>query len=178
MEQYNISDIEYLIEAFYDGKTSIEEEQILYQYFSVENKNIPTHLLAEKKIFQELFLLQKYQTPDNFKDRTSKLIDSLAAKEKNNKQKEKTKSISLFRILSIAACVSILLGGSIYTFFKLEDNNPKLTDTYTNPQDAYLKAQETLLDASTALNKGFKGIDEMNNNLEKSNKIIAKNFKL
>ena len=46
----NLVEIEALVEKYYNGETSLDEENILKEFFL--NEDVPEHLLSEKEMFK------------------------------------------------------------------------------------------------------------------------------
>lgn len=106
-KEYN--KIEELIERFFDGYTSNEEERELYSFFS--QNEIPKHLQKYKQVFEyfEEGILDETQPKSKIED---PVLQNIPAK----KQKR-----SLYTIAGIAA--SILIALSVYTI--LENKSEK-----------------------------------------------------
>ena len=75
-------------------------------------------------------------------------------------------------ISGIAASICLILSIGIYPY--LEQPKPVLTDTYSNPQDAYKEAQKALLLVSNNLNKGVSQLESAQEDMNKVNEIINK----
>jgi len=110
----NINNIKTLIEAFYEGNTSVEEEQFLFDYFA--NEEIPEELLSEKKYFEQLQKLTPVKIPERLTLKMDKLFDDL---EKHENKTSKIKQIILW-IGSAAAIIIMIFTGYYYN----QDKNP------------------------------------------------------
>jgi len=177
MENNDIQYVKKLLDAFYDGTTSLDEEKILRQYFS--GKDVPEELEVEQKIFCELFSAQGGYDFSSLEQKLDSLIEQLEDKEKSHIQSfpPKLKSIINWKwITSVAASVLIILCTGIY--FYNQNNTHKMIDTYSNPKEAYAETQKALTLVSSKLNKGFDQMGSAQKNIEKTNKIIAKNIQL
>jgi len=99
--------IEELVERFFDGQTSNEEERELYDFFSSEN--VPEHLFPYRQVFAyfETGIKEEvnYQTP-----------------ERKNIQSFRKKKITIWA--SIAASILILISFGIYHFTREKEFNP------------------------------------------------------
>eukprot|EP00825_Cyclidium_porcatum_P005505 TRINITY_DN12685_c0_g1_i1.p1 TRINITY_DN12685_c0_g1~~TRINITY_DN12685_c0_g1_i1.p1 ORF type:complete len:394 (-),score=47.96 TRINITY_DN12685_c0_g1_i1:599-1780(-) len=73
-------------------------------------------------------------------------------------------------ISGIAAGLFLILSMGLYTH--LEQQEPVLTDTYSNPNDAYKEAQKALLLVSDNLNKGVSELENAQKGMNKANKIL------
>lgn len=113
--------IKKLIEAFYNGETSVEEEKVLFDYFA--NEEIPHELISEKKYFDQLRKLDSVKIPKELPVKINNLFDSF--------EKQETKSRRLKRILvwtgSAAAIIILLITGYHYNIDRgLMDMNDSL----------------------------------------------------
>lgn len=116
-----INNIKQLIEAFYNGETSIEEEKALFDYFA--NDEVPHELISEKKYFDQLRKLDSIEIPKELPIKIDSLFDSF--------EKQETKTRRIKRILlwtsSVAAIIILLLTGYHYNMDRgLMDMNDSL----------------------------------------------------
>lgn len=167
MKEYN--HIEELLERYYDGKTSVVEEQMLKDFFTKEE--IPAHLSAEKEMFLQLAALQ---SPQGMEERLEKLIDQWDTTERRSiKAASKRRIIRLQWITSIAASLFLLFGTGWYMYM------PQLTtrqDTCATPEEAYAQAEKALVIFSTALNKGLKQMKVIQETTEKAENNFYKHL--
>ncbi len=173
----NFRQIEKLLERYFNGETSLEEEKILKDFF--KGGNIPPHLLSLKKQFEYFADEQKNNYLDERFDH--KVLDQITQNEKSN-----TRSIKLRRLYtysSIAASIIIVLS----IFFKFDPFSKKMDDTFNDPQIAYEETKKALLFVSKVLNKGISPVEKvasfdegskqmsklssMNKGIEEANKI-------
>ena len=149
------SHIEALLERYYDAQTSEAEEQRLKDFFLHEE--VPAHLQAEKEMFLQL---QATDVPEGLEERLSQSIDRWG---------KKHRTLRLQWIGSIAASLLLLFGAGWY----LQDTPRK--DTCATPEEAYAEAQKALVMFSTALNKGMKQMDVLQETTERVEKIFTYN---
>jgi len=126
-----LTKIKVLLEKYEEGNTSLEEEKLLQKYFT--SGNVPVHL-------------KEYETLFSFTNN--------ARKQTYSKEAVLSKKRKGFAWIGIAASIIIAIG--IFTAVnntgqELEQNN---LGTIEDPEEAYLKARETLLLVSQALNTG------------------------
>lgn len=121
MKQYDIEKIKSLLEAYYDGATTIEQEKLLCDFFTSTTK-IPAELECDKQIFNSLYStnINKFKIPDNLENKLISHIDNLKNAEQNNRKKW----IIPFTIISVAACIILLLTLGV----KFININSKLID--------------------------------------------------
>ena len=149
------SHIEALLERYYDAQTSEAEEQRLKDFFLHEE--VPAHLQAEKEMFLQL---QATDVPKGLEERLSQSIDRWG---------KKHRTLRLQWIGSIAASLLLLFGAGWYL------QEPPRKDTCATPEEAYMEAQKALVLFSTALNKGMKQMDVLQETTERVEKIFTYN---
>ena len=149
------SHIEALLERYYDAQTSEAEEQRLKDFFLHEE--VPAHLQAEKEMFLQL---QATDVPEGLEKRLSQSIDRWG---------KKHRTLRLQWIGSIAASLLLLFGAGWYL------QEPPRKDTCATPEEAYMEAQKALVLFSTALNKGMKQMDVLQETTERVEKIFTYN---
>ena len=138
-----------LLEKYYAGKTSTEEEEKLKKYFS--GTDILPGFEAEKEIFSHYTSSERIPVPSvDFEDRILKGIE----------KKQRTISLKKTYITVISAAATIfLLVGSYFIFFNREVQE----DTYSDPQIAYAETMKILYEVSVKLNKGTEALKPLNN---------------
>ena len=132
-----------LLDKYYDGVTSSEEELELKTYFS--GNNVLPGYEAEKEIFSYYSGMEKIIVPSaDFEMRIIKSVDDLErTKLINNKRK---RYITLF---SVAATILIMIGS---WFFFLREREP--ADTFSDPSLAYAETMRILTNVSVKINMG------------------------
>jgi hypothetical protein len=143
--------IETLLEKYFQGETSIAEENQLRDYFS--SPNVSPNLEQYKPIFGYLAL----------------------AKEQNFEQKIVLKSKKRnLAWLSIAASVVVLLGIGTYSYFNYYNiNQNQDLGTYDDPEIAFRETQKALSMLSTHLNTGIESVQYIQE-YENSKNLIFK----
>ncbi len=130
------TNIEILLEKYFEGETSIAEEKELTNYFS--SPNVAQHLEQYKSLF-------------GYFSQTKKLafLQEIPLQPKNNK----------VAWLSIAASVVVLLG--VGTFVYLNNNQAiqnKDLGTYKDPEIAFKETQKALAMLATQVNVGIESV--------------------
>ena len=153
----SIEKIRKMLERFYRGETSLEEERWLQNHLS--SITVPEELLADQELFKAL-----EERDDNIpvpRDLNEKILNTINQEEKANLR---TRRISLYSISGLAAGLLALI--AVYVFF-LRTDTPLLlsarqsVDTYEDPMDAYQEAKKTLAYVSGKLNSGTSEIRHM-----------------
>ena len=142
-----------MLERYYDAQTSEAEEKQLKDFFLHEE--VPPHLQAEKEMFLQL---QASEVPEGLEERLSQSIDRWS---------KKHRTLRLQWIGSIAASLLLLFGAGWYL------QEPPRKDTCATPEEAYVEAQKALVLFSTALNKGMKQMDVLQETTERVEKIFT-----
>ncbi|MEA3317290.1 MAG: hypothetical protein U9R54_04980 [Bacteroidota bacterium] len=149
------AEIKKLLDKYYNGKSSKEEEIILSDFFC--NKEVPEELFPDKELF--LFLkTQKDKTSDDIPDLSNKIWENI-------KSHEKKKKITLKRNFSILSGVAAGIVVIIFSYFMLNNNkiipnkNYTFNDTYSDPELAYKETKQALLYISKKFNKGTKQLE-------------------
>jgi hypothetical protein len=146
-----------LLEKYFEGNTTLEEERILTG-FLMELDSRDTELLPVKKQF-ELFRTGQ-ELSFNTDQLDEKIMRSIA--EYENQQIPPVRKIRITRFLLAASiAIAVVLTG----IFLLRSGNKVINDTYTDPRLAYEETQKTLIYISSKINEGMKPL----NNISKIN---------
>lgn len=153
----SIEKVRKMLERFYRGDSSLEEERSLQDFFS--SNSVPEDLLADQELFKAF--VDTGESIEVPVDLNSKILDTIDAAEKAS---TRTKRISLYSFSGLAAGLLALI--AVYVFF-LRNDEPVLlsaqqeVDTYADPMLAYEEAKRTLAFVSVKLNSGTKEIKHM-----------------
>ncbi len=160
----NTPAIETLIERFYNGTSTPDEEKLIAKYF-IYATNIPEHLVADKELFFAIFNSQKteIEIPANLEQNILGTIRQLERNEKIAKHRFIRKTA-----IGIAASfiIIIAIGWNIFSSPTKEKNE------ITDPTIAYAETVKALTLLSEKLNKANNSIiqtettiNDINNNL-------------
>lgn len=139
----NEKELNRLINKFYEGESTEEDEKILRAFFSGDN--VPEGFETEKHIFRYFMESGSVTEPSaGFEERIYQAVKS----SEQRRLSEKAKSYFL-PLLSAAAVILIMAG--TYFFF---ESKRGIKDTYSDPEVAYNEAMKILTDVSTRLNRG------------------------
>ena len=128
--------MEALLEKYFEGETSIAEENELKNYFS--SPDVAPHLEQYKPLFGYFAEAKK----ENF----GKDVPLISKKKKT-------------AWLSIAASIAVLIGAGTYVYFnanEVKENNE--LGTYENPKEALEATQKALAMLSSNVNAGVEGM--------------------
>jgi hypothetical protein len=144
--------IELLLQRFYSGESTIEEEKELKDFFTTND--VPRHMWAEQELFTYYHVGGKDEKPD--KELEKKIINVIKGAEQEGAKRFAKRKKILYMVSSAAAVAAILIVSYFAFIF-----NPSMQDTYDNPEIAYLQAKETLLFVSSKLNKGTEDLQSL-----------------
>lgn len=177
----NTNEIKKLIDAFYNGETSVEEEQLLLDYFNTED--VAEDLLEEKEIFLHMYNAESVDAPVDLETKLNDLIDELASEEKMvlNIKSQSNKRQMWVRIGSIAAGVALVISTGVYFYKKSDIVTPPLAqgqieNVGAEDKEKIKEAQDALVLLSSKFNKGMDQLAVVSSSLDKPNEIINKTF--
>jgi hypothetical protein len=128
--------METLLEKYFEGETSIAEENELKNYFS--SPNVAEHLEQYRPLFGYLAKAKE---------------DKFTQKVSLNSKKQKV------AWLSIAASIVVMLGIGTYSFFNTNPvNKSSELGTYDDPKEAFEATQKALAMLSDNVNVGVEGV--------------------
>jgi hypothetical protein len=169
----NTSEIEVLLAKFYEGRSSLQEEKTLRDFF--RRQDVPIHLKSHQSLFTYYGSEQKTELNDRDFD---KMLSSLPVDEPLTSRviTLHARRNRLMFITSIAASVLLLIG----LFFTFQHDGFKMSSKLSggsDPEIAYADASKALMLVSGNLNHGLKQVerlhmvDEVMNELEHFNKF-------
>ena len=144
-----LNNIEQLLEKYFEGETSIDEEQALKDYFNSEN--VAPHLEMHKPLFGYFSVA---------KNDVSNKTTSLQTKKR-------------FRIVGIGIAASLLFAVGIVTFWDKPSEKQEELGSFEDPEIAFKETQKALAMLSENVNVGIQSLEYINE-YEKSKKTIFK----
>jgi len=159
IKQMRNKEIKQLLNRYFKGETSVEEERRLIVYFQSED-------VAEEFAEYAEFFGGITQLSSSIEDSTieTDVMDFIL----ENEFKEKTKYFGMWKLVTgIAASIIIVLGGFLF----YQQKQKPFDDTFENPEQAFEYAQETLQFVSEKYNKGLAEFSYFER-LQKANKPI------
>lgn len=157
----NEEELNRLLEKYYSGESTEEEERTVREYFNGEN--ILKGYEAEKEIFFYYKATREIPEPSQgFEARILAGIDMTDTKQGSLKIRR-----YLIPILSAAASIIILVGTYFYFDRRIESQ-----DTYTDPKIAYAETLKILMDVSSKMNHATLTLEPVS----KINKMTSKSF--
>ncbi len=173
----NAEELNKLLEKYYNGESTREEEKTLREYFASEN--VPEGFEAEKEIFR--YYESPFVIPEPMYGFEERILAGINASESVKPDAFNTRRY-LIPLLGAAASILILVGS--YFFLAQKD---ELKDTYSDPKIAYAETMKILMDVSSKMNHAtlaLEPVGKMNQMtaksfeaINKSNSIIEKNLR-
>ncbi len=158
----NTKSIETLLRQYFDGKTSLNEEQLLKTYF--EQEDLPEELKALKPLFS--LAKSKQEVLDTAFD--EKILAQLEYTPKFSKR------ITTYFLFWPIAAASLALLIFVSGLFSL-NNNSRFKDTYNDPAQAYAQAAHALqfvgIRLSGAIEPARKAGGQLERGMDQVNKL-------
>jgi hypothetical protein len=146
----NTQEINSLLEKYYEGRSSDEEEQLLRRYF--READVAPELQAEKEMFGYYDTFLSIPQPEaDFEERIIRSVDSAEIRGGLH-----TTGRYLFTAMSTAAAI-LLLVGSWFLFIRRTEP----ADTFRDPSIAYNETVRILYNVSARMNSGMNAMDPM-----------------
>ncbi len=146
-----------VLERFYLGETTLEEEKMLRDYFS--STSVPEEMIPDKELFLSLGTgSEKVVVPQDLNRKIIASIDQLERKA------GRTRRISIYSLSGLAAGLLVMI--AVYLFYVRTDTptllaSHQMTDTYKDPMDAYEEAKRALTYVSAKLNNGTSDLEPL-----------------
>ncbi|WP_343695345.1 hypothetical protein [Flavobacterium sp.] len=156
--------IENILEKYFQGETTIAEENQLKEYFS--SSNVAQHLEQYKPVFGYFSQVKQQKSTQE--------LENLTLTGETIPLKTKKRNLVW---LSIAASVVVLLGIGTF-FFAGEENNTTAVasqselGTYDDPEEALAATQKALALLSNKVNVGIESVQYINEYEQSKNKIF------
>jgi len=160
----DLKQIEELLEKYYYGETSLDEEKKLQWYF--QTHDVPLHLKPDAELFRSNY---KRSTEDEATDLTEKLSKLIDEQDKKSRFILPLRSVRW--ISGIAASIVILLSLWIGLGRDSLHSHAKFKDTFSDPKLAYQETRKTLLMVSEKLNAGTKELEQLKKYNQSMNKL-------
>jgi hypothetical protein len=157
----NEEELKRLIEKYYNGNSTEDEESILKDYF--RRGNIPEGYEAEKLIFS--YYNESSEIPEPSIDFEARIMAGIDASGRNNGFRKIKRY--LLPVLSAAAGLLILVASYFLVVKKTETG-----DTFTDPQLAYAETIKILRNVSLQLNHSTRALEPV----ARINEISKKSF--
>ena len=145
--------IEDILEKYFQGETSIAEENQLKEYFS--SPNVAQHLEQYKPMFGYFSQVKEQKSTQEIPLKTNK------------------RNVAW---LSIAASAVVLLGIGTYFYVSEKNTAPVVAQselgTYDNPEEALAATQKALALLSNKVNVGIESVQYINEYEQSKNKIF------
>ena len=128
--------IEKILEKYFEGETTIAEENELRTYFS--SSNVAPPLEQYKPIFGYFAIAKEQRFEQNIP--------------------LKSKKRSFVAWLSVAASIVVLIGIGTFTYFNYQATQNQDLGTYDSPEQAFRETQRVLAQLSDHVNAGVESV--------------------
>ncbi len=146
----NTEKIRQLLEKYYDGQTTTDEESLLKEFFS--SRDVPDELKSDREIFNYFVLSSGIPEPaTGFEKR---IIDNV---EKAEQRTSGSRMRRIYRFVSGIAAGIIIVTGLYFLFI----DRPENSDTFSDPVIAYNEAMKILYDVSGRMKQGTKELEKI-----------------
>ena len=153
----SLEEIRKILDRFYLGETTLEEERKLHDYFS--SNTVPEEFIRDKELFLAMDSgNDSVEVPDNLNQKI------IAAIDKEERSTTRTRRISVFSLSGLAAGLLVMI--AVYLFYIRTDTqavlaSQEMNDTYEDPEEAYEEAKRALAYVSTKLNNGTSELEHV-----------------
>lgn len=138
-----VQDILLLLQRYFNGESTPEEERRLEQYFS--SNSVAEELIEYKSFFGGIAELSGKTQDTSIEE---EVMDYIL----ENEHQDKTKYRSMWKMVTgIAASVIIVMGGFLF----YQEQQKPFEDSFNDPEEAYAYATQTLQFVSGKYNKGL-----------------------
>jgi len=163
-----IMDIKHLLDKFYAGTSTPEEELLLKDYFLTED--IDDSLKADQLLFNALYS-ETIEVPAEVSERLDKAIDHMGESSRALKPK---RQLIPYWVSSAAAIILLCIG---FFWITQQSVEPQIADTFDDPTEAAIAAEKALAFMSSQLNKGLNQVADARQEFEKVDQILNKHLK-
>jgi hypothetical protein len=157
----NEEELKSLIEKYYNGESTEEEENALRIFF--RKGNIPQGYEAEKVIFS--YYAETEDIPEPSIDFEARILAGIDASERS----KGLHNLRKYLIPMLSAAAGILIVTGFYFFFM---KRAESSDTFTDPAIAYAETIKILRDVSSQMNHGAQVLEPVG----KMSEITRKSF--
>jgi hypothetical protein len=163
--------IKELLDKFYDGNTTPEEEHIILE--CLKNEDIGESRVGERRLFEALYDPSEIPLPEGLSERLERRIDEHISKSAPSRTNIRKLYLS---IGSVAAAV--LLCVSLFFVFQKPSSPIFMANTDMDETEAVAIAVEALIQVSSKLNEGLSPLEKVSESIDKTNELINKNLKI
>jgi hypothetical protein len=156
-----LHEIEQLIEKFYNGETSLAEEEILKDYLNQDT--VPAQFMAVKEHFSFLKNEKKPELDDTFDE---KILQSI----EKDKLQPSSLRIWTYRLSGVAAATLVF----IVVWFGTELLQPKeVYGTISDPSLAFFETQKAMDEVSKKMKKGLQPAEKTVKKIDENVKRVG-----
>jgi len=149
----DLKQIEELLEKYYSGETSLDEERKLHWFF--QTREFPSYLQPDADIFRYHYKQKKEEASATLEEKLTKLFDE---QEHKNRYFLSGRTIRLASTIAASILIVFALWIGVGRDIIRKQQIATYEDTYDDPQLAYLETKKVLLLVSEKLNAGTKDL--------------------
>ena len=126
-----------LLDKFYRGETSREEELLLRQ--ELNSRSSSNQWEGDRQLLN-LLQMEAVEVPGDLEQQMGRFINSMEKSETSSKRKRfqyVLPKISSLKTVAIAASLLLVASIALYSIFSKDKSTPVPVDTYDNPEDAH-----------------------------------------
>lgn len=162
-----LHEIEQLLAKFYNGETSLSEEEMLKDYLNQDT--VPEQFIAVKEHFNFLKNENELELDDAFDEKILQLIDTEKAQSNSLK-------IWTYRLSGVAAAILLF----VMVWFGTDLLQPKeVYGTISDPSLAFLETRKAMDEVSKKMNKGLqpaeKTVQKIDKNVKRAGELKKMN---
>lgn len=158
-----MEDIKDLIERYFEGTTSIEEEFELRRRLCSEE--LPPDVEREKELLLTLLPIP-CEVPQGMEDRLNNFIDNLAAKEKTGTATPLPRRTKRLPAARRAAIYALGTAAAIAMIFSIVPREEQTKDTFSNPAEAAIHINKAFGHLAFVMNSARTGEREVATHLQ------------
>ena len=147
-------DIRRLLDRYYDGQATEEEESTLFSCFRGDDTDA---VLEEERAFFTALQPEECPVPEGLEGRISRQVSQWNTIETGTLRTARHSNLRW--IVGIAASLLLLFAAG--TIVHQHENTSSAQDTYTNAKDAYAETSRALMKFSKTLNKGIAATEDI-----------------
>ncbi|MCR5077212.1 MAG: hypothetical protein K6A82_04140 [Prevotella sp.] len=147
-----------LLDRFYNGLTTEEEEDTLRSYFKGGNVDAA---LEKDRIFFTALQPADCPVPEGLESRLERQVSQWNTIETATRRN--ARHAGLRWVVGIAASLLLLTTIGTIAYHRQDTSKMSQEDTYTNTQDAYAETSRALIKFSKTLNRGIEAAERITN---------------
>lgn len=146
----NTEKVKQLLEKYYDGQTTADEESLLKEFFG--SRTVPDELKSDREIFK--YFIMSSGIPEPGTGFEKRIIDNVGKAERRSSG---SRISNVYRFVSGIAAGVIIVAGLYFLFTERQEPS----DTYSDPETAYNEAMKILCNVSGRMRHGTRELEKI-----------------